>query len=156
MFIWFVITTLVLVGLGLVLAEIFLVPGTTLVGIFGLAAYVGAVWMSFTYKGDTAGWITLYISLFTLAFTTYFGFRKNAWKRFALKNRMEDRVNESAEIQLKPGQEGLAITPLKPGGKAEIAGHVYEVQSIGDWIERNTPIIVTEIEGYRVRVKAVA
>lgn len=50
------------------------------------------------------------------------------------------------------GRSGSAVTRLAPSGKAEIAGELVDVITDGDFIDRGTPVAVTEVLGNRVVV----
>jgi membrane-bound serine protease (ClpP class) len=50
------------------------------------------------------------------------------------------------------GALGESSTPLKPGGKIEIAGRFYDALSEGDFIEQGQKVVVIKIEGSRIIV----
>jgi membrane-bound serine protease (ClpP class) len=49
--------------------------------------------------------------------------------------------------------EGIALSPLRPAGIGEIEGERLDVVSDGDFIDKESPIIVTKIDGYRLVVR---
>ena len=51
---------------------------------------------------------------------------------------------------------GIAVTTLRPSGKARFENHIVDVVTEGDFIPPETPISVVEADGMRVVVKAVA
>ena len=53
------------------------------------------------------------------------------------------------------GKEGIALTLLRPAGTANIDGEKVSVVTEGDFIEQNSRIRVTKIEGYRIVVERV-
>jgi len=59
-------------------------------------------------------------------------------------------------LALPPGAEGTAVTVLRPSGKARFADHVVDVVTEGEFIVRQTPVIVIQTDGMRVVVKSVA
>jgi membrane-bound serine protease (ClpP class) len=52
------------------------------------------------------------------------------------------------------GNEGEALTPLRPAGKAIFGEHILDVVTEGDFIERGTRVKVITIEGGRVVVES--
>ena len=51
------------------------------------------------------------------------------------------------------GKEGVSVTVLRPSGKAEIEGDVYDVESVNFLIEKGEKIVVTATEGGVIKVK---
>ena len=58
-------------------------------------------------------------------------------------------VKESKEMI---GQEGVAITQLRPTGTGEFAGIRIDVVTEGDFIAKDTKIKITDVKGYRTIV----
>lgn len=59
-------------------------------------------------------------------------------------------------LSLAPGTEGVALTVLRPSGKARFSDHVVDVVTEGEFIAPETPITVVHADGMRVVVKASA
>jgi membrane-bound serine protease (ClpP class) len=59
-------------------------------------------------------------------------------------------------LAVSPGMRGIAITTLRPSGKARFENHVVDVVTEGEFISSETPISVVQTDGMRVVVKAVA
>jgi membrane-bound serine protease (ClpP class) len=57
-------------------------------------------------------------------------------------------------LALSPGAQGIALSILRPSGKARFADHVVDVVTQGEYVAPNTPITVVESDGMRVVVKA--
>jgi membrane-bound ClpP family serine protease len=51
------------------------------------------------------------------------------------------------------GQYGIAATPLVPAGKARIGNEWYDVVSDGDLIEKESPIEIVQVIGYKIVVR---
>ena len=52
------------------------------------------------------------------------------------------------------GKRGIAASPLRPAGIAELDGERVDVVSDGQYIERGTPIEVVRVDGNRIVVRA--
>ncbi len=62
--------------------------------------------------------------------------------------------NESlAHFDALLGARGTATTQLVPGGKALFGDRLVDVMADGQFIERGQPVVVVEVEGYRVIVR---
>jgi len=53
------------------------------------------------------------------------------------------------------GQEGKALTILRPSGKAKIGDTVYSVETEGEFVPQGTPVRVVQVRGNRITVKAI-
>lgn len=56
-------------------------------------------------------------------------------------------------IESLPGQKGLAKTDMNPKGKVLVAGELWEAESISGSISSGEKIIVSEVQGFRMKVK---
>lgn len=52
------------------------------------------------------------------------------------------------------GQAGVTTTPLGPSGKARFGNHLVDVISTGEFIPRDSQVVVAEVHGNRVVVRA--
>lgn len=146
---------IVLAGLGLVLilAEIIFVPGTTIVGILGVCFSAISVFFAFNYFGLTIGYIFLTLTLGVSLFALIYGFRSGAWDKYSLKSSINSRVNEGAHDGLEVGQEGEALSDIKPVGKADIFGKVYEVKSTGAYVSAGTKVKIISLKDNRITIE---
>ena len=53
------------------------------------------------------------------------------------------------------GEKGIALNNLRPVGKAEINNIRIDVVTEGDYIEKDTPVVVTEVHGSRIVVREI-
>jgi len=53
------------------------------------------------------------------------------------------------------GQRGIAATRLVPAGKARIGNELYDVVSDGNLIEKDQPLEIVQVIGYKIVVKCV-
>ncbi|HLN73806.1 MAG TPA: NfeD family protein [Prolixibacteraceae bacterium] len=162
------------IGLILIALEIFVVPGFGITGISGITlAFSGLVLslidnVDFTFEGvngndlvialltvfiGTIGGIGFAIYLSQKMFTAQTG-------RFAHLSLHEVMgVNEGylgVDPELIPlrGKKGTAITTLRPSGKINIEGKVYDAMAVSGMIERGTDIVVTRVEAAQLYVEA--
>src|SRR5690606_21697413 len=109
--------------------------------------------VSYRYYGSDVG---LYILLGTAAVTAvalYFSFRSDAWSRFANKSAISSRVNEGITASLKLGDEGVAVSSLKPMGTVKFEAGRFEVKTLGDYVNVGTRVQIVHIAGNQIMVK---
>jgi membrane-bound serine protease (ClpP class) len=170
------VASLFVVGVLLVLAEIFVfAQSTILVGLVGLILMLGSlVWaMMDRYPGQrflpTADMlriplmnlmialiVTVVVALLLMRFLP----RTAVYKRFVLAADIPSGPSLSGSTRdfapaydPSPGTEGKALTMLRPSGKARFEDHVVDVVTEGEFIAAETPVKVVSTDGMRVVVK---
>jgi membrane-bound serine protease (ClpP class) len=154
------------VGLGLILVEVFVVPGFGLTGISGIILIVASLFLSMLGADPfldfnavsmaiiklTIGLAAALILIFLLA---RFLPKSNFFKKFILSEEEKaaegytSRTNYSELL----GAEGVAVTTLRPAGTAEINGKRVDVVTDSEFIEHGKPVIVVAVEGMRIVVR---
>ncbi|MGI9114136.1 MAG: NfeD family protein, partial [Chthoniobacterales bacterium] len=56
-------------------------------------------------------------------------------------------------LPITRGAEGIAITTLRPSGKAQFGERVIDVVTGGEFITAQSPVVVSDIDGMRVVVR---
>jgi len=152
---WVTVISLILFGLFLIVAEIIFVPGTTLVGIVGFVFLFLGIGLSFSYFGSETGWIIVGVSSVTSGLILYFSFKANVWSRFSLKSSIDSKVNEGELDALIIGVEGQTVSALRPFGKAEIKNKMYEVKTLGEYLDTGSRIRVIKIASNQIIVEPI-
>lgn len=146
------IAILIALGLFLLVLEIVLIPGTTVAGIAGgLLMAAGIFWM-YADHGSTAGHTTLAITGVATGISLYYAFKSRAWERFSNKDAIDGRANVIDE-NIKPGDEGLTLSSIRPMGSVLVNGIKVEAQTTGEMIEENTSVIVTKVLPNKIIIK---
>jgi len=143
---WLTVILLLLAGIILLIVEIIFVPGTTILGIIGGALMVFGVIIGYSKFGPQAGTIILIGALVTGGTVTVISFRSGVWKKFALKKTNKSKFNEDIKVEHLLGAEGVALSALRPFGKAEIYDSTYEVKTLGNYLEAGTTIRVMNVD----------
>lgn len=144
-----------LLGIVIILAE-FVVPSmglltATAVGAFGYSIYL--IFQAFGAK-VTAAFICLDVALIPVLI--WAGVKLLAKSPVALKSELsKSNGNVSQDLSLTEliGKEGVVTSILRPAGKARIEGKRYDVVSTGDYIDKDTTVYVTAVDGNRIVVK---
>ena len=152
---WIYIAALISVGLLLLVVEILFVPGTTLVGLLGFVLVICGVALSFRSFGTETGWITLGTAAVLSGIAVYLSFRSGLWRRFSLKSVSESTAVESLEGKIKAGDEGLALSSLRPAGKADIGGEICEVRTRGTYLDAGTQLKVVQVSAAQIIVEPI-
>jgi membrane-bound ClpP family serine protease len=150
---WSIVITLLVFGLGLVIAEIIFVPGTTIVGFLGFALMVTGAALSFRYFGSETGWTVVGCTAVASGVVLYYSFKTNVWGRFALRSSVQGKVNDGEMEGLAEGQEGVALSALRPIGKAEWNSKTYEVRTRGEYVASGTKIRIINISSNQITVE---
>ena len=141
---------LILVGLALVIVEVTLVPGLNVVGVGGVVGMGVGVVMAFVEFGPAGGLVALVGTLVAASGLVYALKESGAWSRFVLTDSLRrdagaDRVEQETRSRLL-GQTGRAVTPLRPGGVAEIGGQRVEVTTEGAFVASGSRLRVVAID----------
>ena len=152
---WIVIIALIFIGLTLIIIELIFVPGTTIVGIVGFACTVAGIWVSFKQFGGPVGWLVTGLSALVAGGMFIYSFRAGAWKRFALFEQIDSKVNQDKPLMVDVGSRGIAMSALRPIGKAEFDGNELEVRTLGNFVVTHSPVQVIKIEGRKVFVEPI-
>lgn len=147
-----VIVTLILLGIICLILEFLVIPGA-IVGIIGSLMIVGGIVGAYTIS-SVVGNITLVSTLLFLIIAVILVLRHKTWRKLMLKTNIDSKVNEIDESKLQPGVEGIAISRLAPMGKGRFDNIVEEVSSIHGFVDVDTPIVITKIEGNKIFVKS--
>ncbi len=161
---------LFLMGVVLLVIEIFIIPGFGVAGISGLVLLVGSLLFAlignvgFQFpepKEITSAILTMAASL-TLLILLGFSLgrylpRSRVFGQLVLQPELESTAGYlSADPKEElMGKTGRAVTILRPSGTAEIDGMRVDVVSQGDFIPSGTTIKVIAVEGSRIKVRSI-
>lgn len=151
-----IIVLIVLFGIGLVLLEIFVVPGTTIVGIAGgLLMATGVVLAYATQDNVWLGHGTLLGALIATGVLGYLTVKMLESSRYTLRDTLDGQVNVREGVELQVGDEGQTVSDLRPGGKAVFNDVKFEVFSQGDFIDAGTRVHIIKLTPNKIWVKPV-
>lgn len=148
---------LILVGLALVTVEVTVVPGLNVVGVLGMiGAGVGIV-LAFSAFGWAGGMLTLVATVGAAGGLAYVLYDSGAWDRFILSDSLRRDADMDAQEQEARsrvlGKVGVAVTPLRPSGVAEIDGVRIEVETEGAFVAAGSDIRVIAMDRRRYIVR---
>jgi membrane-bound serine protease (ClpP class) len=158
---------LVAVGLALLAIEIFVTPGFGFLGVAGILALLSGLTLSLLGAGATAqlmlyaaGRVVLALAVAVAASLVLLRFLPHL--PYARRLVLDTALDAPGGYASAPesdfrwiGKRGLAASPLRPAGIADLDGERVDVVSDGQYIERGAPIEVLRVEGNRIVVRAV-
>jgi len=149
---------LIIVGVLLIIAEVYLIPGMNVVGILGALMMLTAVGMSYMNAGLIGGVMAMAGASVLTGGALWFLWKSGAWERFVLRSSLKTDegllAREGEQRARYLGKPGIAVTPLRPTGVAEIDGERIEVVTEGDFISAGSRIKVVAMDRrkYFVRI----
>lgn len=147
---WFILLSLLALGIILVLVEILFVPGTTVVGILGvIVTGVGIFYAFRSFEYNLALSILAVAFLFNLGVIIY-GFRSGVWDKFSLKDTISSRSFDERLVGLEIGQKGKTVSDFKPYGKVEFGDKIYEAKSKNGFLSPGTEVYIDKLENNRI------
>ena len=149
-----------IVGLILVMVEVFAIPGFGVAGISGILLIVLSLSFSmvdnvgFTFsmeQGEKLFTAFMIVIIATTAgvFLSFFLARKMLTSqklKFALNtvlDKNEGFISSENTTNSMVGRTGIAYTVLRPGGKVEIDNEIFDAVAETSFLEKGTPVIVT-------------
>lgn len=145
--------TLLVAGIALLLAEVFL-PGMV-AGVLGVVCLLGAAVVGFAEFGPKVGSLILIAELLAGTVLTIL------WMRYFPKTPLGKKyildpttaAHASTETQKWVGHEGTALTDLRPSGAARLNGEKVDVITTGDHLESGTRVKVVRVDGPSIFVR---
>ncbi len=155
-----------LLGLLLLLVEIFVIPGFGIAGISGIVLIVGGLTLSllgnrdFDFQQVSAAdsgraaltvLVGLGIGFALILWLSHKIGSKGPLRRVALNADLGEAISSPTHQELI-GKEGIAQTVLRPSGKVQIEGQIYDGISESGFVEKGEPIVVIKSENAQVYV----
>lgn len=155
-----------LVGLGLIILEVFVIPGFGVAGISGILLIIASLFLSLVGEDPFLDMeavsqaiiqlsVALLLSIVFIFLLARYLSKSNIFKKFILSEEEKATAGYTSRTNLTElmGAEGIALTTLRPAGTAEFNGKRVDVVTDSEYIEHGKPIIVTAVEGMRVVVR---
>ena len=151
---------LFIIGFLLILAEIFIIPGFGLAGIGGIAAILASIFLTFGNITQATYSILIALGLSIIGFFLLIKYLPSTrtWRKFVLSTEQKKELGYivgTKDLKRLTGKEGLAITPLRPSGIAEVDGKKLDVITQGEYIISNSKIKIISVEGNKIIVEAI-
>lgn len=148
---------LALLGIVLLVVEAF-IPGFGVFGVAGLISMVAAIFLSV----PTTQLAVSYLMWTSIAFVVALAgiiravSRRGLGKTLTLERRASGWVPARVDLSGMVGQEGTALTVLRPAGTAKVGDQRLDVVTEGEFIAAGTALKVIRVDGTRVVVRSLA
>ncbi len=156
---------LFVIGVILLLVEIFVIPGFGIFGISGITLMVLGLFLGLLSDFKMIDWDIISIAIVQLAsvfvgssviifFLLKYLPRTEMLNKLILKEQVAAKSGYAAQPSLVDliGKEGIALTDLRPSGTALIESNRVDVVTEGDYIDRDSGIKVKSVEGSKIVV----
>lgn len=153
------------VGVILLLLEIFVIPGFGIVGVLGIILMIGGLFLGLVsdWSMTDASFLSIAIvqlaSVFIVTAILIYLLSKllpksNLWNRLILQEHSPGHSGYSSKPSFEHlvGAKGIALTDLRPAGTAIIDDKRIDVVTEGDYISHSTEIVVIDVSGSKVVV----
>jgi len=161
-----------IVGLGLVVVEIFIYPGTIAIGLLGTGLMLVALVMAMVdiYPGMPSLptlpqlkmpleqiLIAMAGGVVAIAILSRFLPKTSIYRKIISQSASGMKTEAALDLQKvsRQGQIGVAISPLRPGGKAQFGDQILDVISQGDLVSEGTKVRIIGSSGSQAVVEVV-
>ena len=148
-----IVTVLLLIGIVLILVEIFFLPGITLAAIGGAIFTAGGLWFAYVRMGATAGHIALVSGIVVFGASFFYLVKSKALNKIALDAKVESTVADKEVQRIQPGDQGVTLSRLNPMGKVRVNDIIVEAKTLGDFVDEGVAIIILKVFPKQVVVK---
>ena len=151
-------------GIVLLILELFVLPGFGIAGVSGIGLILVSLYLSlvgriplvddFTRAAYTLG-LAFVIGVAGIVILLRVLPRTPLYKKLILatvENTKQGFTSAETFADIV-GAHGIALSDLHPAGKAEINGRRLDVVTEGGFIEKETPVVVTEVHGSKIVVR---
>ena len=151
-------------GILLLAVEAFVVPGFGVVGILGILLMIYAMFAMLLPMAPTPndinsalGGLTIAIigAILGLGMMIKSMLKSKTWQKISLKTSETQAAGYSGSLGLDDyvGKSGHALTFLRPAGTALIEDRRLDVVTTGDFIDKDTEVVIVRIDGNRIIVE---
>ncbi len=140
-----IIILLALAALLLFALEAFVIPGFGITGISAALCTIVADVLIYTEYGTGAAIAAILVSAAVVVGSLWWFSKSKALDRMSLHSTIDSTAATPAQLSVKVGDEGVALTRLALIGNATIDGRTVEVKSDGTFIDEGTPLVVTHV-----------
>ena len=162
-----------LIGVVLLIIEIFIIPGFGVIGVSGIILIVLSLIFSmqdFVIPKFNWQWGIFFKNIFTISISFFTSVlfimllsrllpNLKLFGRLALNSVQATSegftVQPDEYIKKYINKKGITTTVLRPSGKAEIDGEIVEVEADGEYLDKGVDIEVAEISGNRILVRKI-
>jgi membrane-bound serine protease (ClpP class) len=144
-----------LIGIIVIIAEIIL-PSGGILSVLAAGIFAYSLYIVFHDISVSVGFIFVTADVIMIPILVIVGLKLLAKSPVTLRKTLssEDGVtSQSSDLNEFLGMDGIAVTDLRPAGVAVINGKRVDVVSRGEYLDKNTRIIVSSVTGNQIIVR---
>lgn len=149
----FILSILALSGVILVIAEIFLITGLGICGIFGTLFIIASYYFSYLKFGMPGCMLTIAATVFLFLVLFLLLVRRKTMNSISLRTDIHSTVAGEGKLDIRPGDTGISISRLNPVGRVKVNGITMEGKSSGNYIEEGKKVRVIEVKPLQLLVE---
>ncbi len=157
-----------LVGLLLLVLEVFVIPGFGVAGVLGIVFVFSSLFLSmvdndvFDFQRVNSNYMSMafqtvgvgfLLAMVILVLSASLIYKSKRFKKITLQSSIDNKINK--EIEQYVGQQGAAITDLRPAGKVDLSGESFDAMSSGAYIEAGQGVLVVGHSNAQIVVKEI-
>ena len=108
---WWIIATLIVLGVLCLVAELLLIPGVGIAGFLGVASLVASCWYGYAFMGPAVGTTVTIINVALVVIAVVVALRSKTWKKFELSDEIRSHVEDKSSA-VAIGSKGETVTRL--------------------------------------------
>jgi len=146
-----------IIGIFVIIAEIF-IPSFGILTLISIGIFFYSLYIVFTNISTAAGIFFTGIDIVLVPFIITMGIKILAQSPLTLKLRLSKKdgvVSQKQELETLIHMRGKAVTDLRPAGIAMIDSKRLDVVTDGEYINAETPVVVTNVTGNRIVVEQI-
>lgn len=136
------------------IVEIFFVPGFGMAGVASVICAVTDVVLIYNDYGLVWALVAVAAGVALLLTGLWWLAHSRTVDKMSLQAAIDSTNATAAQLSVRPGNRGRALTRLALVGNAEIEGKEVEVKSSGAFINPGTPVRVTKVSEATITVEA--
>lgn len=144
-----------LVGVVVIICEIF-IPSAGVLSVLAAGLFCYSLYLVFAHVSTFAGSVLLAADLVIIPILVVYALKMLARSPATLRKTLSSKegvLSQSPDLEKHVGRTGTAITDLRPAGAAIIDGRRMDVVSRGEYIDKDSEIIVVKVTGNQIVVK---
>ena len=151
----FTVILLQIMGAAAIVAE-FVIPSFGIISVIAGTLLALSIYMVFTEVSTTLGYALVIADLFLIPAAIFVGIKLLGSSPVTLRTQLKSAEGVSSQkkgLDHFAGLEGVALTDLRPSGVGSIDGDRIDVVTRGEYIEKESAIVVLSVTANSVIVK---
>ena len=144
-----------LVGVGVIIAEIIL-PSAGILTVLALSVFGYSLFLVFSEISKSVGFIFVAADIVLIPILVIIGLKLLAKSPVTLRRTLSRDQGVSSQpsgLSDYMDMQGSAVTNLRPAGTAIIKGKRVDVVTRGEYVEKDSPVIVIDVTGNQIIVQ---